>query len=87
MLLIKAVMNKLIVTLSLFFLKPVYIEIKIIFYVIQARRIILQESYISYDGVLKMSGLASLSNRLQELCLDLRLKTIKHEQNKRFPPT
>ena len=31
MLLIKAVMNKLIVTLSLFFLKPVYIEIKIIF--------------------------------------------------------
>ena len=36
MLLIKAVMNKLIVTLSLFFLKPVYIEIKNIFYVIQA---------------------------------------------------
>ena len=49
-------------------------------------RVILQESYVSYDAALEMSGLAPLSTRRLERCLDFSLKCIKHEQNKRFFP-
>ena len=45
-------------------------------------RVIIQESYVLYDAALEMSGLAPLSTRRLERCLDLSLKCIKHEQNK-----
>ena len=49
-------------------------------------RIILQESYISYEAAMEMTGLCSLFSRRQKRCLDFSLKCIRHEQNSRFFP-
>ena len=49
-------------------------------------RIILQENYVSYEAAMEMTGLETLSARCQKRCLDFSLKSIRHEQNKRFSP-
>ena len=49
-------------------------------------RIILQESYISYEAAMEMTGLSTLFSRRQKRCLDFSLKCIKHKQNSRFFP-
>ena len=49
-------------------------------------RIILQENYVSYEAAMEMTGLETLSARRQKRCLDFSLKSIRHEQNKRFFP-
>ena len=49
-------------------------------------KIILQESYISYEAALEMTGLVKLKTRREERCKNFSLKCIKHESNKRFFP-
>ena len=49
-------------------------------------KIILQESYISYEAALEMTGLQKLETRREERCKKFSLKCIKHDTNKRFFP-
>ena len=50
-------------------------------------RIILQESYESYESALVKTGCEKLSTRRHNRCLDFSLKCIGHKQNKRMFPT
>ena len=50
-------------------------------------RIILQESYESYESALFKMGLKKLRTRRYNRCLDFSQKCIKHKQNKRMFPT
>ena len=50
-------------------------------------RIILQESYESYESALTLTGLKKISTRRSERCLDFSLECIKHKQNRRMFPT
>ena len=52
-----------------------------------ALKIILGDSYISYDSALEMVGLTTLSERRQKRCLDFALKSIKHQRNSRMFPS
>jgi len=50
-------------------------------------RVILGESYISYEAALEMSGLVKLSERRIIRCKNFAKKCIRHPTNKRmFPP-
>jgi hypothetical protein len=49
-------------------------------------RIILNESYLSYEAACEMTGLKKLSDRRSDRCLDYCLKSLKHNQNSRFFP-
>jgi hypothetical protein len=49
-------------------------------------RIILQDSYESYESALTATGLKKLSTRRFDRCLDFSLKCLKHAQNKRMFP-
>ena len=51
-----------------------------------ALKIILNESYVSYEAACEMSGLEKLSTRRSNRCLDFGLKSLKHSQNSRFFP-
>jgi hypothetical protein len=51
-----------------------------------ALRIILQDSYETYEQSLLLTGLEKFSARRAARCLDFSLKCIKHEQNQRFFP-
>ena len=52
-----------------------------------ALKIILDESYVSYDAACEMTGLEKLFDRRSFRCLDFGLKSIKHPQNSRFFPS
>jgi len=49
-------------------------------------RVILAESYVSYDAALEMSGLTKLAERRNMRCKDFAKKCIKHQTNKRMFP-
>ena len=49
-------------------------------------RIILSESYISYDAALEMTGLEMLSSRRERRCLDFALKCLDHDKHSRLFP-
>ena len=49
-------------------------------------RVILGESYVSYDAAMEMTGLEKLSDRRQKRCEDFAKKCIKHPSNKRIFP-
>ena len=51
-----------------------------------ALRIILQDSYETYEQSLLLTGLEKLSARRAARCLDFSLKCIDHKQNQRFFP-
>ena len=51
-----------------------------------ALRIILNESYVSYDAACEMAHLEKLFTRRSNRCLDFGLKSLKHSQNSRFSP-
>ena len=51
-----------------------------------ALKIILNESYVSYDAACEMTGLEKLYDRRSSRCLDFGLKSVKHPQNSRFFP-
>ena len=51
-----------------------------------ALKIILNESYVSYDAACEMTGCEKLSDRRSSRCLDFGLKSSKHPQNSRFFP-
>ena len=47
-------------------------------------KVILGDTYISYDAALEMTGLATLQFRREKHCLDFALKCIKHPRNSRL---
>ena len=49
-------------------------------------RIILQDSYESYESALVKTGFKKLSTRRYDRCLDFSLKCLKHKQNRRMFP-
>ena len=49
-------------------------------------KIILQESYVSYEAALEMTGLETLANRRTSRCLKFSQDCLKHKTNKRFFP-
>ena len=49
-------------------------------------KVILSDSYISYNAALEMSGLETLKIRREKRCLDFSLKCVKHPENKRIFP-
>ena len=49
-------------------------------------KVILGESYVSYEAALEMTGLTSLSDRREKRCLDFSLKCLKHPRNSRLFP-
>ena len=49
-------------------------------------KVILGDSYISYNAALEMTGLASLYDRREKRCLDFSLKCLKHPRNSRLFP-
>ena len=50
-------------------------------------KVILADSYVSYESALQLTSLEKLSIRREQRCLDFSLKCIKHPTNKRlFPP-
>lgn len=51
-----------------------------------ALKIILNESFVSYDAACEMTGLEKLSARRSARCLDFGLKSLKHPQNSCFFP-
>ena len=51
-----------------------------------ALKIILNESYVSYEAACEMTGLQKLSTRRSNRCLDFSLKSLRHNQNSRFFP-
>ena len=49
-------------------------------------KVILGESYLSYNAALEMTGLVSLYDRREKRCLDFSLKCLKHPINSRLFP-
>jgi hypothetical protein len=49
-------------------------------------KIILSESYVSYEAALEMTGLQTLSSRREKRCLDFSLNCVNHERNSRLFP-
>ena len=49
-------------------------------------KVILSDSYISYNAALEMSGLETLKIRREKRCLDFSIKCVKHPENKRIFP-
>ena len=49
-------------------------------------RIILNESYVSYEAALEMTGLDTLHSRREQRCLDFSLKCLDHTKNSRLFP-
>ena len=49
-------------------------------------KVILGESYISYEAALEMCNLETLAERREKRCLDFALKCTKHERNSRIFP-
>ena len=49
-------------------------------------KIILQESFVSYEAALEMTGLGLLSERRTQRCITFSKKCLQHSTNKRFFP-
>ena len=49
-------------------------------------RVILGDSYVSYEAALEMAGLSKLEERRTIRCRDFALKCTKHESNRRMFP-
>ena len=49
-------------------------------------KVILSDSYVSYEAAMEMTGLTKLADRRQERCVDFSKKCIQHPANRRLFP-